>query len=149
MIHDLWTIIDSYHPAGGQTLKKFRRSLKSAVERAALKDPVVMYDIRHLFPTKLLREGGDAAAASKLMGHSTIKMTVDQYQHLLGDEKRWTIAKLPSLPHRRQEGRRRRRGCRSSRVCGLSRKKLPRKGLGNKPTPLLCLKYKAFSFTII
>jgi integrase len=81
----------------GRPMRKFRRSLKSAVERAGISYPVVMYDIRHLFATVLLREGGDVAAVSKLMGHSTVKMTVDQYYHLLGDEKRRTIAKLPSL----------------------------------------------------
>ncbi|EFL50923.1 putative site-specific recombinase [Solidesulfovibrio fructosivorans JJ]] len=31
------------------------------------------------------------------MGHASVKMTVDQYYHLLGGEKRRTIAKLPSL----------------------------------------------------
>lgn len=81
----------------GKPLRKFRRSLKTAAEKAGLTYPVVMYDIRHLFATTLLREGGDVAAVSKLMGHASVKMTVDQYYHLLGDEKRRTIAKLPSL----------------------------------------------------
>lgn len=67
------------------------------MEKAGLTYPMVMYDIRHLFATTLLREGGDVAAVSKLMGHASVKMTVDQYYHLLGDEKRRTIAKLPSL----------------------------------------------------
>lgn len=42
-------------------------------------------------------EGGDAVDVSKLMSHANVKMTVDQYYHLLGDKKRRTIAKLPSL----------------------------------------------------
>ena len=81
----------------GKPMRKFRRSLKTAAEKAGLTYPVVMYDIRHLFATTLLREGGDVAAVSKLMGHASVKMTVDQYYHLLGGEKRRTIAKLPSL----------------------------------------------------
>ncbi|KHK01326.1 tyrosine-type recombinase/integrase [Desulfovibrio sp. TomC] len=81
----------------GKPMRKFRRSLKTAVEKAGITYPVIMYDIRHLFATVLLREGGDVAAVSKLMGHASVKMTVDQYYHLLGDEKRRTIAKLPSL----------------------------------------------------
>ena len=47
--------------------------------------------------TTLLQEGGDLSAVSKLMGHSSVHMTANQYYHLLGDEKRRTIAKLPSL----------------------------------------------------
>lgn len=81
----------------GKPLKKFRRSLKSACERAGITYGVVMYDIRHLYATTLLREGGDLSAVSLMMGHSTVKMTVDQYYHVLGDEKRRTIMKLPSL----------------------------------------------------
>jgi integrase len=45
-----------------------------------------MYDIRHLFATTLLREGGDVAAVSKLMGHASVKMTVDRYYRLLEDD---------------------------------------------------------------
>lgn len=31
------------------------------------------------------------------MGHSSVHMTANQYYHPLGDEKRRTIMKLPSL----------------------------------------------------
>jgi integrase len=31
------------------------------------------------------------------MGHSSIQMTANNYNHLLGDEKRRTIARLPRL----------------------------------------------------
>ena len=58
----------------------------------------------NIFATVLLREGGDDAAVSKLMGHASVKMTVDQYYHLLGDEKRQTIAKLPSLSRPEEVG---------------------------------------------
>lgn len=64
---------------------------------------MVFYDVRHLFATTLLREGGDLAAVSKLMGHSSVHMTANQYYHLLGDEKRRTIAKLPSLSPEQQD----------------------------------------------
>lgn len=37
------------------------------------------------------------SAVSNLMGHSSIQMTANNYYHLLGDEKRRTIAKLPRL----------------------------------------------------
>jgi len=81
----------------GRPVKQFRMSFQSACKRAEIPYHVVLYDIRHLFATTLLREGGDLSAVSKLMGHSSVHMTANQYYHLLGDEKRRTIAKLPSL----------------------------------------------------
>ncbi|MEL7641833.1 MAG: site-specific integrase [Solidesulfovibrio sp.] len=86
----------------GRQVKELRKALKSACEAAEIKYPVVFYDVRHLFATTLLREGGDLAAVSKLMGHSSVHMTANQYYHLLGDEKRRTIAKLPSLSPEQQ-----------------------------------------------
>jgi len=81
----------------GKQVKQFRQSFQSACKRAEIPYHVVLYDIRHLFATTLLREGGDLSAVSKLMGHSSVHMTANQYYHLLGDEKRRTIMKLPSL----------------------------------------------------
>lgn len=81
----------------GRPVKQFRQSFRSACKRAEIPYHVVLYDIRHLFATTLLQEGGDLSAVSKLMGHSSVHMTANQYYHLLGDEKRRTIARLPSL----------------------------------------------------
>ncbi len=87
----------------GRQVKELRKALKRACEAAEIAYPVVFYDVRHLFATTLLREGGDLAAVSKLMGHSSVHMTANQYYHLLGDEKRRTIAKLPSLSPEQQD----------------------------------------------
>jgi integrase len=46
-----------------------------------------MYDLRHLFATTMLTNNADLAAVSKLMGHSTVKMTADTYYHYM-EEKR-------------------------------------------------------------
>ena len=81
----------------GRQVKQISRSMRTACRRAGITYPVVLYDIRHLFATTLLREGGDLSAVSNLMGHSSIQMTANNYYHLLGDEKRRTIAKLPRL----------------------------------------------------
>ena len=81
----------------GKQVKQFRQSFRSACKRAKIPYHVVLYDIRHLFATTLLQEGGDLSAVSKLMGHSSVHMTANQYYHLLGDEKRRTIMKLPNL----------------------------------------------------
>ena len=78
-------------------MKQISRAMRTACRRAGIIYPVVLYDVRHLFATTLLREGGDLSAVSNLMGHSSIQMTANNYYHLLGDEKRRTIAKLPRL----------------------------------------------------
>lgn len=81
----------------GRPVKQISRAMKTASRRAGITYPVVLYDVRHLFATTLLNEGGDLSAVSKLMGHSSIQMTANNYYHLLGNEKRRTIAKLPQL----------------------------------------------------
>ncbi|MEF3696098.1 tyrosine-type recombinase/integrase [Desulfolutivibrio sp.] len=55
------------------------------------------YDIRHLFCATLLYEGCDAVTASKLMGHASTKMTLDQYGHVLVGAKRRAVGLLPEL----------------------------------------------------
>lgn len=86
--------IVEYH---GRPVKQISRAMRTACRRAGITYPVVLYDVRHLFATTLLNEGGDLSAVSKLMGHSSIQMTANNYYHLLGDEKRRTIARLPRL----------------------------------------------------
>lgn len=81
----------------GRPVKQISRAMRTACRRAGITYPVVLYDVRHLFATSLLNEGGDLSAVSKLMGHSSIQMTANNYYHLLGDEKRRTIARLPRL----------------------------------------------------
>jgi len=56
-----------------------------------------MYDLWHLFATAMLANGADLAAISKLLGHSTVKMTADVYYHYLEGEKGKAVGKLPSL----------------------------------------------------
>lgn len=81
----------------GKPVKRLDGSFKSAQKAAGLPYRAVMYEVRHLFASTLIRGGSDVAAVSKLMGHSTIKMTVDNYYHLLEDEKRKSILRLPRL----------------------------------------------------
>ena len=78
-------------------MKTIRRSIKTACGQDGIKVDVRMYDLRHLFATTMLANGADLAAVSKLMGHSTVKMTADVYYHYLEGEKEKAVGKLPSL----------------------------------------------------
>jgi integrase len=81
----------------GKPVTTIRNGFNAACDRAGIKVPVRMYDLRHLFATTMLSNGADLAAVSKLMGHSTVKMTADVYYHYLEGEKERAVSKLPSL----------------------------------------------------
>jgi integrase len=81
----------------GKPINKIRRSFKTACKKACILYDVRMYDLRHLFASALLSGGGDLAAVSKLLGHSSTKMTSDVYYHLLHGEKRRAVNLLPSI----------------------------------------------------
>lgn len=81
----------------GKSVTTIRNGFNAACDRAGITVPVRMYDLRHLFATTMLANGADLAAVSKLMGHSTVKMTADVYYHYLEGEKERAVSKLPSL----------------------------------------------------
>lgn len=81
----------------GKPVTTIRKSFNNACDLAGITVPVRMYDLRHLFATTMLANGADLAAVSKLMGHSTVKMTADVYYHYMEGEKERAVSKLPSL----------------------------------------------------
>lgn len=81
----------------GGPIKKIRRSLPTAARKAGIDYPICMYSIRHLFATVTLSRGADLAAVSKILGHSSTKMTVDQYYHLLDGEKVRAVGLIPQI----------------------------------------------------
>jgi len=81
----------------GRKLTTIRKSFKNACKRAGITYPTRMYDLRHLFATTLLNKGADLAAVSKLMGHSTVKLTADTYYHYMEGEKERAVKLLPVL----------------------------------------------------
>lgn len=81
----------------GRNLTTIRKAFKNACKRAGITYPTRMYDLRHLFATTLLNKGADLAAVSKLMGHSTVKLTADTYYHYMEGEKERAVSMLPTL----------------------------------------------------
>lgn len=73
----------------------YRQCLKS-MDRAGITDPEKrgLHVLRHTFATNLIRKGVPLAIVSRLLGHSTIKITVDLYFHLADKEKAEAINKL-------------------------------------------------------
>lgn len=81
----------------GKPVTTIRKSFKFACEQAGINYPIRMYDLRHLFATTMLTNNADLAAVSKLMGHSTVKMTADTYYHYMEGEKERAINLLPEI----------------------------------------------------
>ena len=81
----------------GKPIVSCKTAFKAACRRAGIDYGVRLYDIRHLFASTILANGGDLKAVSKLLGHSNTKMTADIYYHELKGEKMSALNKKPSL----------------------------------------------------
>ena len=74
--HELTEQVFTYK---GKPLKKIRNAFLLACKRAKIKN-LRFHDLRHTFATRLVLSGVDLATVSKLLGHSTIQMTM-RYSH--------------------------------------------------------------------
>ena len=81
----------------GKPISSCKTAFKKACKAAKIEYPVRLYDIRHLFASTMLANGGDLKAVSKLLGHSTTIMTADVYYHELKGEKERALAVKPRL----------------------------------------------------
>lgn len=69
-----------FDPSTGKRYKDVKRSFKTAVRRAGIKD-FKFHDLRHTFASHLVMAGVDLTTVSKLLGHKTLTMTL-RYSHL-------------------------------------------------------------------
>lgn len=81
----------------GRPVRNFWKGFHRAVVRSGLKYRVRPYDIRHLFATTMLANGAEIGAVSHVLGHATIKTTIDKYYHPLSAAKREAVSKLPKI----------------------------------------------------
>ena len=58
-------------------LKQWQRRLKNAGLRYRK-----FHDLRHTFATQCIESGIDVKALSEILGHSSVKITMDKYVHL-------------------------------------------------------------------
>ena len=59
----------------GRPVKDIRTAFTNACKRAGIKN-LRFHDLRHTFATRLVLAGVDLASVSKLLGHSSIQMTM-------------------------------------------------------------------------
>lgn len=68
---------------------KFKKYLeKSGVEN------INFHALRHTFATRAIESGMDVKSVSEILGHSTVKMTLEKYVHITMEQKRKQINKL-------------------------------------------------------
>jgi integrase len=81
-------------------IKEIKRSFHTACERAGIKD-LRLHDLRHTFATRLVMLGVDLVTVSRLLGHSSITMTM-RYAHPTPENMRRAVEKLIEAPSSRQ-----------------------------------------------
>jgi integrase len=81
----------------GKPVKSIHRSFRRTCETLKIDKSVVMYDIRHWYCTSLLSAGVPVKTVSMLMGHSSAKMTLDRYAHVIITDTAKAIEHLPDL----------------------------------------------------
>jgi integrase len=74
---------------------KNRYFLKT-LEKAKLRR-IRFHDLRHTFASLLIQNGESLAYIKDQLGHSSIKMTVDVYGHLVPGANRAAVNRLPTL----------------------------------------------------
>jgi len=76
----------------GQPIGSVRKAFKAACRRAGIKN-LRFHDLRHTFATRLVLSGVDLATVSKLLGHSSIQMTM-RYSHPTPEALKNAVSKL-------------------------------------------------------
>jgi integrase len=76
----------------GKPLKDIRTAFENARNRAGIKN-LTFHTLRHTFATRLVLSGVDLATVSKLLGHSTIQMTM-RYSHPTPEALKNAVSKL-------------------------------------------------------
>ena len=78
----------------GRPLQSVREAFERARAKCQLED-VRFHDLRHTFATRLVTAGVDIVTVSKLLGHSTLTMTL-RYAHPAPEDLRRAVQSLPN-----------------------------------------------------
>lgn len=74
-----------------------RRHFKPILEKAGLPSTFRLYDPRHTCATLLLAAGENPKVVSELLGHSTVRLTLDTYSHVLPDMQKGAVEKMEAM----------------------------------------------------
>ncbi len=57
-------------------------------------ESINFHALRHTFATRAIESGVDVKSVSEILGHSTVKMTLEKYVHITMEQKRKQINKI-------------------------------------------------------
>ncbi|MBI5749667.1 MAG: site-specific integrase [Nitrospinae bacterium] len=84
-----------YDPATGKPYGDVKKSFKSSLRRAGIKD-FHFHDLRHTFASHLVMAGVDLTTVSRLLGHKSLTMTL-RYAHLAPSHITEAVNKLTDI----------------------------------------------------
>jgi integrase len=90
--HGLLFTTELGEPANYRNL--VRRHFKKALERAELPLTLRLYDLRHSFASLAMAAGAHVKAIADRLGHSSTKMTLDVYSHVLEPVERDATSRI-------------------------------------------------------
>jgi integrase len=73
-----------------------RRSFKPRLRRAGLPD-VRFYDLRHTFATLMFKQDAKPKVVQEMLGHASIKTTLDTYTHVIPGMQKEAVERLGEL----------------------------------------------------
>jgi integrase len=71
-----------------------RRVYKSVLNKVGLPINFTIHSTRHTYATRLIERGADVKTVSELLGHATVKFTLDIYNHVTQKAKHEAVALL-------------------------------------------------------
>ncbi len=84
-----------YNSKTNNYIKDIKTAFKSACERAEIKE-LRLHDLRHTSATKMIEAGVDLVTVSKILGHSSIQMTM-RYAHPTPENMQRAVNKLGEI----------------------------------------------------
>jgi integrase len=81
----------------GQRVESVKHAWTNAKKRAKITRRLRLYDIRHAFATVLLERGADLKTVSEILGHRSVGITMQVYQHVSGNLKKQTVNLLDDI----------------------------------------------------
>lgn len=82
---------------GGQvTHERFERSFYRVLDNCGIRRTGV-HSLRHTFASMLFEQGVDIKTISTLLGHASVKITMDTYIHLIQDTGKYAVEMLEAI----------------------------------------------------
>lgn len=80
----------------------FERNFRTYLKRAKIKKKITPHDLRNNFARRFILNGGSLAILSKILGHSSVKVTEAAYLDLMEDDLRKSYQKYSPLENNRE-----------------------------------------------